>query len=185
MIEVVIGEVTSPWAIHKTLLCANSTFFQVAINGLFREGQEKKVYLKDEANEVFSLFVQWIYSGSFVTTSLPLLLRAYVLGDKLGSPRFQVYAFDKIYGMNMRHCYFTPEQAVWVSENTMPESMLRTFTMDTIAFGLVNNTLIPSKDDWELMAPIYLQILSSIQSLAKVENKTWQHKSRLYYVADN
>lgn len=185
LIEVAVGEKAAPWAIHKKLLCSNSSFFQVAINSLFREGREKKVILRDEANEVFSLFVQWLYSGSFTTTSLPLLLRAYVLGDKLGSHRFQVYAFDKIYAMNASRCYFTPEQAVWVNENTMPNSMLRNFTIDTIAMGLVNNTLIPSDDDWNLMAPLYLQILLSVQSLAKFQNKAWRQKSRLHYISEN
>ncbi|KAL1961769.1 hypothetical protein VTN77DRAFT_1056 [Rasamsonia byssochlamydoides] len=185
LIDVVVGENAAPWSIHKKLLCTHSSFFEVAINSLFREGREKKVVLKDEANEVFSLFVQWIYSGSFTTTSLPLLLRAYVLGDKLGSHRFQVFAFDKIYAMNASRCYFTPEQAVWVAENTLPDSMLRNFTMDAIAIGLVNNTLIPSKEDWQLMAPIYLQILFSVQSLAKFQEKTWRQKSRLHYISEN
>lgn len=181
IIHVVVGNNATLWAIHRKLLCSHSNFFSAAINSAFREGAEKKVILREELNDVFSLFVQWLYSGSFTTNAHPLLLRAYVLGDKLGSPGFQSLAFDKIYAFNVSNCHFTAEQAVWVSENTLPDSMLRKFTMDTMAFGLLNGSLRLSKDEWELLTPIQLDILRSVQSVAKIQKHSWKQKPRLHY----
>ncbi|KAL2008844.1 hypothetical protein VTN00DRAFT_7038 [Thermoascus crustaceus] len=182
IIHVVVGKDATQWAIHRKLLCSQSNFFKTAIDSPFREGTENKVVLSEGQNDVFSLFVQWLYSGSFVTNSLPLLLQAYVLGDKLGSPGFQTLAFDKIYAFNISSCHLTAEQAVWASENTLPDSTLRRFTMDTMAFGLLNGSLNPSHEDWELLAPIQLDILRSVQSVAKKqEHNTWKQKPRLHY----
>jgi len=181
MIEVVVGEDASLWAIHKKLLCDQSNFFKAAINGRFREGSEKRVVLKEDDNDAFSLFVQWLYSGFFTTISLRILVRAYVLGDKLGARNFQSLAFDKIYSMNTDCCRFTPEQAVWVAANTLSKSTLRKFAMDTLAFGLFNNTLELSSEDWCLLAPVHIEILHSVQSMSKFQPRLWQHRSRLHY----
>lgn len=177
-----VGKGATQWAIHRKLLCSQSNFFKTAINSAFRKGTEKKVILSEDQNNVFSLFVQWLYSGSFATNSLPLLLRAYVLGDKLGSSGFQTLAFDKIYALNISNCHFTAEQAVWVSENTLPDSMLKRVTMDMMAFGLLNGSLNPSDEGWEALAPIQLDILRSVQSVAKKqEHNTCKQKPRLHY----
>lgn len=181
MIEVVVGEDASLWVIHKKLLCAQSSFFQAAINSRFREGTERRVVLEEDDNDAFSIFVQWLYSGFFTTISLRILLHAYVLGDKLGASSFQSLAFDKIYSMNVGCCRFTPEQAVWVSANTLPESTLREFAMDTLALSLLNNTLELSREDWDLLTPVHIEILHSIQSIGRFQPKLWQPWSRLHY----
>jgi len=182
MIEVVVGEDASLWTIHKKLLCAQSSFFKAAINSSFREGAEKRVVLKEDDNDAFSIFVQWLYTGSFTTISLHILIRACVLGDKLGVRNFQCLAFDEIYSMNAGFSRFTPEQVVWVAENTLPESTLRKFAVDTLAFGVFNNILELSNEDWCLLAPVHVEILQRVQLMCKRQPvKVWRHKPRHHY----
>jgi hypothetical protein len=181
VVKILVGDEACLWVIHSRLLCASSKYFEAATRSLFREGVEKEVVLKEENNEVFSLFVQWLYSGTFTTISLDLLLRAYVLGDRFGSHGFQTLAFDKIYSMNTSRCSFTADHAVWVSENTIRDSTLRKFTMDTLSFGLLNGTLQLSDNDRRLLASNYLDILRSIQEMASYQFKNWTHRPRFHY----
>lgn len=181
MIEVVVGEDASLWAIHKKLLCSQSSFFKAAIDSSYREGAEKRVVLKEDDDDAFSIFVQWLYTGSFTTMSLRILIRAFVLGDKLGVRNFQCLAFDKIYSMNVGCCRFTPEQVAWVAENTLPESTLRKFAVDTLAFGVFNNILELSSEDWCLLVSVHVEILQRVQSMCRSQPRLWQHKPRHHY----
>ncbi|KAH9221525.1 hypothetical protein DL95DRAFT_474020 [Leptodontidium sp. 2 PMI_412] len=47
--------------VPKDLLCYNSSFFNSAFNGSFKEGEEKKMDFQDCSAETFQLAVQWIY----------------------------------------------------------------------------------------------------------------------------
>jgi hypothetical protein len=182
IIEVTVGESAKCWRVHRQLLCTASPFFKTALNSSFREGAERKVTLKEDDNIVFGLFVQWLYSGSFTCRSIELLLRAYVLGDKLGAKAFQNMSFDKVHSLNSQQCLFTPQQAIWVSEKTLPNSALRKFTMHTMAFGFLQGTLKPTEEDWMLLLPISVEILRCVRVIAEAQQHcTWRHKPRLDY----
>lgn len=162
MVDVLIGEKRAHWHLHEKLLCAASPFFNAAINSLFREGVEKKVVMQEDDTAVFTLFVQWLYSKQFTTVSSWLLLKAYALGDKLGSAQFRSLAMDKLYALNYSQCTFTVEQILWVFDNTMPESALRKFTTESVGLGICSKTLDLSAEDWEILAPVMSEIMTGL-----------------------
>jgi BTB/POZ domain len=183
MIELVVGEEAAVWFLHEKLLSAASTFFKAAINGRFKEGNERKITLVIDENLVFQLFVQYLYTRTFQTNSMRLLLRAYVLGDKLGAPDFQAHALDEIFGLNQHDCQFTAEQVLWVSNNTLPHCGLRRFTADTVAHGALTQKLKYGKEDWEMLARVMPELMDGVISIARVQaaKDKWSKKSRLAY----
>ena len=112
MIEVVVGKEGAAYFLHERILAAGSTFFKAVNDSPFKEGSERKVTLTQDENPVFQLFVQFLYTRTFHTSSMQLLLKAYVLGDKLGAPDFQAHSLDKIYSLNYSRCQFTVEQVL-------------------------------------------------------------------------
>lgn len=169
------------WRIHKKILVLHSEFFGAALKGPFTEGVENRVTLPEEDNNIFTLFVQWIYTQAFASNSITALLRAYVLGDKLGAFRFRQEALNKIYNFNHSSCHFTVAHALWVSENTSPTSLLRTLMMDTITLAILSKTLEPTAEEWEQMAPISSEILRSMSSVANTSSSRWTPKPIFNY----
>jgi len=112
-----------------------------------------------------------------------LLLRAYVLGDKLGAPDFQDHALDKIFGLNYHYCQFTAEQVLWVFNNTVPRCGLRRFTADTVAHGALRQQLKYGQEDWEMLAPVMPELMDGVISIAGVQGAKdqWRRKSRFAY----
>jgi BTB/POZ domain len=183
MIEVVVGEEAAKWLLHEKILVAGSTFFKAAINSRFKEGSERRITLAADESLVFQLFVQYLYTKAFQTSSMRLLLKAYVLGDKLGAPEFQAHALDKIFGINYSQCRFTAEQVLWVFENTLPQCGLRKLTADTVAHATLRQKLNFGKEDWALLSPIMPELMEGIISIAGVQEAKdkWSRKSRLAY----
>ncbi len=183
MIEIVVGEEAAVWCLHEKILTAGSTFFKAAINSRFKEGSERKITLAADENLVFQLFVQHLYTKTFQTSSMKLLLKAYVLGDKLGAPNFQTHSLDKIFGLNYNYCQFTAEQVLWVFDNTLPQCGLRRFTADAVAHGTLRQKLKYGKEDWEMLAPVMPELMEGVISIAGVQDAKdkWSRKSRLAY----
>lgn len=182
MIDVFVGKASTLWRIHKKIVLLQSEFFQAALNGSFSEGIENKVVLPEEDNETFALFVQWLYSQTFSCGFTDLLLRAYVMGDRFGAFSFRQEVLNKVYQLNAMEPRFTVEQVVWVADNTIPTSMLRTLTMDTVAIAMLNKVLEPTAKDWELLGPLSSEILRSMNSIATVNpSKGWKPKPALHY----
>ena len=181
MIDVIVGMNANLWKLHKKVICGHSPFFSAALNGHFAEGIQQKVELPEDDNAIFTLFVLWIYTKYFENDSLPDLLKAYVLGDKLGAVNFRSSVIDKIHNMhtNASKCRFTLEQALWVSENTLPDSSLRSLTIDTISLGILNKSLQRSKEDWERMSPIHVELLQAIANTRHCFS--WYLKERFCY----
>jgi hypothetical protein len=64
---------TNTWRLHENL-CSESSFFGAAFNNPFQEAAEKKIFLVGEDNAVFALFVHWLYTRSFSTADMDLIL---------------------------------------------------------------------------------------------------------------
>jgi BTB/POZ domain len=183
MVEVVVGDEAAVWCLHKTILAAGSTFFKAAMNSPFKEGSECKITLANDDNLVFQLLVQYLYTRRFHTNSMRLLLKAYVLGDKLGAPGFQAHALDKIFDLNCCCCRFTAEQVLWVFQNTLPRCGLQRLTADAVAHETLRQKLKYGKEDWGMLAPIVPQLMEGIISSAGVQDakEQWSRKCRLAY----
>ncbi|KAL9581135.1 MAG: hypothetical protein Q9212_004083 [Teloschistes hypoglaucus] len=96
------------WVLPKNLLAQISPFFNACINGVWSTTVANEIKLQDDKPAVFEWFVRWLYIWTtnssdecqfFVEIDLdPIMsLDGWVLGDKLGCPRFQDYAIAHLY----------------------------------------------------------------------------------------
>lgn len=163
MVDVEVGDnPADTWRLHKYLLTTSSDYFRAVVNSPFQEGVENKVILGEEDNAVFALFVQWLYSRTFTATDMDILLRTYVLGDRLAAPDFAALALDKIY-MDAPWYSFSPYQIIWVTENTTSNSALRRLVIESTAFKILNGTLSSfTAEDWDALAPVHCDILQVV-----------------------
>lgn len=97
-IDVVVEEKST--LISKHLLCSQSSFFDRALNGSFREAHENRIIL-EERFEVFQIFHTWLLQGKLslveqdpcasvidlVEQTQLILLEVYIFADRLGIPK--------------------------------------------------------------------------------------------------
>lgn len=108
IVTVLVGPEQEEFAIHNTLLCAASRFFERALEGTFIEGQTQEVKLPEEHPEVFAFLVDWLYIGGY-DHAYPSVLRShqqyfkdeyylnvYRMADRLMIPGLQILAYFRI-----------------------------------------------------------------------------------------
>ena len=89
VVQVLVGARGTSFTVHKGLLCSESDFFKAALTGGFSEAREGVVKLADEREDVFEIFITWLYSGKLVvedegvdaTLTLMEIFRVYVFAD--------------------------------------------------------------------------------------------------------
>lgn len=54
--------------VHKKLLCESSGFFQNALKGNWTESQDREVKLPLAKDDIFKIWVQWLYTGKIFLT---------------------------------------------------------------------------------------------------------------------
>ncbi|KAF2499049.1 hypothetical protein BU16DRAFT_614602 [Lophium mytilinum] len=103
-----VGPEATPFNIHRELLCNCSGFFRGAFEGGIKSSTERSVVLADTSVHLMSLFMQWLYNGSYPFTrrhgyedGLPELvgerelLDLYIFGD-----RYEIVALrNEVLGM--------------------------------------------------------------------------------------
>ena len=162
MIDVVVGKSKSRWHLHAKLLTENSDFFKKIINSSFKEGKEKLIKLPDDNEAEFILFVQWLYSGDFTSSSLSRLCRVYAMADKFAALEFRDAALDKAWALNLGRCKFRPNHLIWIHENTMPESGLHKLAFDTVGLGIISKEVNFTAAELETLEPMMTEILQSV-----------------------
>ena len=60
-----MGQSQKEFYVHPDLLCEASSFFKAAFGGNFKESLEKIMELPDDDEDIFSLFVDWLYHGRY------------------------------------------------------------------------------------------------------------------------
>ena len=130
--------------IHKSLLCHHSFYFKAALEAAlarsFEEPETGVIDLRDEDVEVFSVFNEWLYSGTVSYEDYKVhhgtwsaLLHLYIFAEKRIVPKFQNALIDAM-------IEFASESESWPTEdirlawvNTATPSRLRTFLTDLYA----------------------------------------------------
>ncbi|KAM3421531.1 hypothetical protein BST61_g1920 [Cercospora zeina] len=57
------GELPVEFHVHEDLLREHSGFFEAALNGQWKEAQERKIKLPEDNPDVVDVYVQWLYGG--------------------------------------------------------------------------------------------------------------------------
>jgi hypothetical protein len=99
--------------VHEDLLSQHSPFFASAAKEDWKEGQEHRVPLPDDAPYVVDLYIHWVYSGKIFSRKSRqeeeedvkerksadesgVLVRAYVFGEKIQDGDFQDAVIDAL-----------------------------------------------------------------------------------------
>ena len=82
-------DAATTWHLPKALLIHQSPFFVAALNGSFAEAKLDSVTMPEDDPNVFRLWVQWLFAGTITRHNSNGLVKAWILGDKLGCPIFQ------------------------------------------------------------------------------------------------
>ncbi|KAF2868938.1 hypothetical protein BDV95DRAFT_577969 [Massariosphaeria phaeospora] len=85
--EALIDNEGVEFCVHENLICTRSAFFRKAMNGTWKESEEKYVELPEDEPDIFRLYVELLYSARLTTKTLAYevisLCKLYVLAEKL------------------------------------------------------------------------------------------------------
>lgn len=133
--------------LHKKLLCHQSTFFDAAFGGSFREGNNKEMTLPEESLEAFDVFVHWLYTRELPTGdelaklqpgnhALPLL-RLLIMADKILIPALQSAAYDSIPSHYGRGAFPRPENVTELyNHNDLAVSQIVRYFVKIYVYGI-------------------------------------------------
>jgi hypothetical protein len=139
---------TVKFTAHKEVVYYHSTVLEAAFNSNFIEGQTQTYRLEDTSEDVFKLFMQWIYSQKLVLSALRNSVSKYswivekefgdlamlwVLADKLEMPSLQNAALVAIDEISIQHQRIANETFIYIENNTAADSPLRQYTVANCA----------------------------------------------------
>lgn len=64
LVDVFVGPKRKTFRLHEHLLCDRSDYFKATFQGEFAEAKSKELYLPDDNDASFELFVNWLYGGN-------------------------------------------------------------------------------------------------------------------------
>lgn len=144
MVEVFIGkdeQSTKALNIPKSMLCDASSYFVKALQN-FKEGEERKIYFKDDDLEAWKAFFYWLYKKEFLEERgktfwerEKLAARSCMLGDKYRMSDFQDAAMLSLLENYEHLCYPSTELVYEIFENTMDGAPLRDVVVEGIAYN--------------------------------------------------
>ena len=107
-IIVLVGAQEKRFTVHKNVITGRSAFFRAAVEGPFKEAEEKTVRLPEIDPDLFSVYLQWIYSDKIVilgagdiakdtggSKQRALLIELYILADALDDRRLRNRTTDE------------------------------------------------------------------------------------------
>lgn len=106
-IEVLVGDKDELFSVHQSLIRTSSSFFEKALGGKWKESVQRTVKLPDDDPDIFATYIHWIYFGTVHTVTeltakpaedseITSLVKAYIMGDKLLDPTFQIATINAI-----------------------------------------------------------------------------------------
>ncbi|KAF4629010.1 hypothetical protein G7Y89_g9140 [Cudoniella acicularis] len=64
VVSIYVGPERKHFVVHKSLLTTQSTYFDRALNGNFKEAEENSIYMEEEDPAAVGLLVGWLYRGA-------------------------------------------------------------------------------------------------------------------------
>ncbi|MCJ1415788.1 hypothetical protein MMC32_002121 [Xylographa parallela] len=141
IVTVIVGEKKRVFKIHKNLLCSSSEFFKAALDGKFKEAEEREINLAEEDPQTFERVVFWMYSGSLLEkneTGMSLgyadLVKIYVFAEARCMTQLQNDTIDVIIRrQQISRLVMVPCAEVDMYTTTTDSSPIRSLTVDMIA----------------------------------------------------
>ncbi|KAF5589015.1 sdr family [Fusarium subglutinans] len=153
------------WCLPINLVSHYSPYLKETCSLILQESN-KRIRLHNHPPDVFGLFVEWMYYGSYESSSSVSIENAdakgWVLSDKLRSVEFKNYAMRRLYEQHTRPIFGRPmtcDDVQYVWSNTSPGSKLRNFSMHFIVehFGSPAK-LLGSSTDWDTLLQTQAEI---------------------------
>jgi hypothetical protein len=141
------------FTIHEGLVKPHSEFVRLALRGDWKEAQEQTIPLPEDDPSVFSVYQQWLYGGQIYTLcntvfqvddEYKILVKAYILGEKIMDQNFKDSAADAIVEKLRFLRRFDTSLTDLVFENTLSTSPLRRLWMD-VYFHFGNSEWLDAK----------------------------------------
>ena len=115
-VVLLVGETAKRIVVHENILCSSSEFFKAAAASPWKELVEKMIALPEIAENVFMIYVSWLYVDGLdvfdsskhndlaaasdhseaAQSSFRNILESYILGDFLGDKKFPNSLLDKL-----------------------------------------------------------------------------------------
>ena len=98
-VQIEVGPNKIPFSAHKNFICDASSFFKAAFEGKgdFKEKGDKLVALPEEDPEIFDLFMDYVYSGTYAGLDAETLKKEGKEGEKLLNDFVSLYVLaDKV-----------------------------------------------------------------------------------------
>jgi len=135
------------FVVHKNTLCRDSPFFRAACGREWKEGQEKKIRLRDTAPEIFNLYVHWLHKENIDTDLLPddeseesrflslgkMLILANFIGDETLTDKMIDIFLINLEGTTVG---IGPDTFNYIWSRTPPNSGIQRLLLDIGAAGL-------------------------------------------------
>ncbi|CAG8961801.1 hypothetical protein HYFRA_00013977 [Hymenoscyphus fraxineus] len=139
--------------VHKEVACNNSPVFAAAFNGNFAEGGTLEYTLDDIEPAIFKLLMKWInttresylkqckdkadpihedYKNHFLYKENLLLVKLWILGERLLMPALQNAAIDALEEIVNNAFYTLSHHYKYVYEHTLPGSALRRYVVEQL-----------------------------------------------------
>lgn len=155
MVHVFVGPKCKSFHLHKALLCYHSKFFQKALDGGFKEQDDKAVYLPDDDVGAFVLFVNWIYNAppqkASTTATATALFGLYIMADKFCIEELQNLSMDVFRASHREGLAMSSDLIEHVYVNTPESSPMRRFIVNFVTYGFSIRKLTMSNKFLELM----------------------------------
>lgn len=176
-----VGAQKTQFCVHKSLLCAESPFFEAALNGNFRESNGSIELVEDSAH-TFEQFLQWLYMGKLMFSSQSMdrprwreLINLYILADKYGVVTLKNILMTTLFlsAQEPKISHIGRDLITLAYENTTQGSPLRRLIASLYAW-LVDPKYFsrPGISDWLPTVPDFAAELATFMALRLTGDRT-------------
>ena len=174
MVQVKVGPDKTIFSFHKDLLCNAAAYFRAALDGKFREAEEKSIEMPEDNPEIFNYFQFWIYGGSILETHETekdiddsILVKLWVFAEARGIFELQNAAMTLLIARidSLRR---TPtEQISYIYEHTSEKSALRRMVVDVSAYRGELSSWFETSERSKFPIDFLFELITKLHSLKK------------------
>lgn len=116
-VAVFVGPWETKFSVHKDFLCEVSVYFRAALTGDFEEAEKEEIFLAEQDDDVFEIFVDWLYTKTMKTDSVTIkkgkcvewetAVKIYVFGQYIQCARLCNDLLDTIWGILLQYRNYT------------------------------------------------------------------------------